>query len=199
MEGAAGPAPPAVSAAGLFIMAKVPVPTGHVHHPPSGAHGQGSGQVGAVCCLLAGPGLYVAGIAGWAAVLAVLTAHSLGDKGISMWPPSGVPPPTGQAGYSHGAAGSRPSPRPAWGSRSGPRGSWHAGRSLRQLSGTGTSGEQPSSPVPACPPPDSVPRPCTNNPGDSSAHGWHNRQPGQAKGVLGYSSAWLRPSSVSLS
>lgn len=81
-------------------MAEVPFPTLHVPHTHARATGQADGQVGRVCLLLTGSGLHVAGVPGWAAVLTVLTAHSMrqlaaGPASTQAW----------AAGLSHGAAG----------------------------------------------------------------------------------------------
>lgn len=73
--GTAGPVPAAVSAAGLVIVAEVPLSTLHIPHP----HMRAEGQAGRVHILLTGPGLHVAGVPIGAAVLVVLTAHSVGQ------------------------------------------------------------------------------------------------------------------------
>lgn len=94
--GTAGPAPSAVSAASLVIVAKVPCPTLHVSHSHARATGQAGSQVGRVRLLLAGSGLHVARVPSRAAMLAVLTAHGLRGTG---WPsclssPTHLPAPT---------------------------------------------------------------------------------------------------------
>lgn len=76
--GTASPAPSAISAAGLVIVAKVPGPTFHVPHTHVRATGQAGSKVGRICLLLTGSGLHVAGVPSRTAVLAVLTAHGLG-------------------------------------------------------------------------------------------------------------------------
>lgn len=103
MIGTAGPASSAISTAGLVIMAEVPFPTLHVPHTHARATGQADGQVGRVCLLLTGSGLHVAGVPGWAAVLTVLTAHSLGGTGQPSTLPSSPwetqTPCAGQVGW----------------------------------------------------------------------------------------------------
>lgn len=76
--GTAGPALMAIPAAGLVIMAEVPLPTVHVPHIHVRASGQVGSVVGRIHFLFTGSGLYIAGIPSRTAVLAVLTAHSLG-------------------------------------------------------------------------------------------------------------------------
>lgn len=76
--GTAGPAPTAISAAGLVIMAEVPLPACHLPHTHVRAEGQVGSIVGRIHFLLTGSGLHIAGVPSRAAVLAVLTAHSLG-------------------------------------------------------------------------------------------------------------------------
>lgn len=98
--GTAGPAPLAIAAAGLVIVAKVPCPTLHVPHTHTRATGQAGGQVGRVGLLLAGSGLHVARVPSRAAVLAVLTAHSV--RQLAAGP---APTHAGAAGLPHGAAG----------------------------------------------------------------------------------------------
>lgn len=98
--GTAGPAPLAVSAAGLVIMAEVPCPTFHIPHAHVRATGQESGRLGRDHFLLAGSGLHVAGVASWAAVLAILTAHSMGQ--LAAGP---APAQTRAAGLPNWAAG----------------------------------------------------------------------------------------------
>lgn len=98
--GTTGPAPSAVSTAGLVIVAKVPCPTLHVSHSHARAMGQAGSQVGRVRLLLAGSGLHVARVPSWAAVLAVLTAHSV--RQLAAGP---APTQAGAAGLPHGAAG----------------------------------------------------------------------------------------------
>lgn len=73
--GTAGPAPAAVSAAGLVIVAEVPLSTLHVPH----THMRAEGQVGGIHLLLTGSGLHIAGVPTGAAMLAILTAHSVGQ------------------------------------------------------------------------------------------------------------------------
>lgn len=73
--GTAGPAPAAISAARLVIMAEVPLSTLHVPHP----HMKAEGQVGSIRLLLTGSGLHIAGVPIGAAMLVVLTAHSVGQ------------------------------------------------------------------------------------------------------------------------
>lgn len=90
--GAAGPAPLAVWAAGLVIVAEVPRPTFHVPRAHKRAAGQAEGRVCRVHLLLTGSGLHIAGIASRAAVLAVLTAHGLWNtKGPRTLTPTNVP------------------------------------------------------------------------------------------------------------
>lgn len=89
--GTAGPAPTAILAAGLVIMTEVPLPTLHVPHTHGRTEGQAGGMVVRIHLLLTGSGLHIAGIPSWAAVLAVLTAHSLqGQNGFMLLFP---PPP----------------------------------------------------------------------------------------------------------
>lgn len=189
--GTAGPAPSAVSAAGLVIVAEVPLPTVHVPHTHVPAAVQVGSRAGRVHLLLAGSGLHVAGVPSRAAVLAVLTAHGLGDKGALHSRPPNVPPPgTGlpcpvrkqAGGHSRVATGSRPRPRSGSGSTSAPPGSWCAGHSPCLWSGTGKPGGQATWPVrsPPCSLSYSAPQPNTCSPGGS-------RQPGEVaeKGGLG--------------
>lgn len=75
--GTAGPAPTAILAAGLVIMTEVPLPTLHVPHTHGRTEGQAGGMVVRIHFLLTGSGLHIAGIPSWAAMLAVLTAHSM--------------------------------------------------------------------------------------------------------------------------
>lgn len=82
--GTAGPAPTAVSAAGLVIMTEAPLSTLHVPHTHRRTEGQAGGMVGRIHLLLTGSGLHVAGIPSWAAMLAVLTAHSLQGQNSFM-------------------------------------------------------------------------------------------------------------------
>lgn len=72
--GTAGPASKTVSAAGIVVVAEAPFPTRHVAHT-----GQVGGREGRVLLLLTCSGLHVAGVASRAAVLAVLTAHGVGQ------------------------------------------------------------------------------------------------------------------------
>lgn len=83
--GTAGPASKTVSAAGIVVVAEAPFPTRHVAHT-----GQVGGREGRVLLLLTCSGLHVAGVASRAAVLAVLTAHGLGEE--RCYTP--LPPPT---------------------------------------------------------------------------------------------------------
>lgn len=76
-KGTAGPAPEAVSAAGLAIVAEAPLPTLHIPHTHRRAEGQVGSMVGRIHLLLTGSGLHIAGVPSRAAMLAVLTAHSL--------------------------------------------------------------------------------------------------------------------------
>lgn len=98
--GTAGPAPSTSSAAGLVIMAEVRLPTFHVPYTHVRAKGQAGGRVGRVHLLLTGPGLHVAGVPSWAAVLAVLTAHGMGQ--LAAGP---VPTQAWAAGLPHRTAG----------------------------------------------------------------------------------------------
>lgn len=98
--GAAGPAPLAVWAAGLVIVAEVPRPTFHVPRAHKRAAGQAEGRVCRVHLLLTGSGLHIAGVASRAAVLAVLTAH-----GVWQLTAGPGPPQTRAAGLPHRAAG----------------------------------------------------------------------------------------------
>lgn len=77
--GTAGPALMAIPAAGLVIVAEVPLPTVHVPHIHVRASGQVGSVVGRIHFLFTGSGLYIAGIPSRTAVLAVLTAHSVGQ------------------------------------------------------------------------------------------------------------------------
>lgn len=198
--GTAGPAPSAIAAAGLVIVAKVPCPTLHIPHTHARATGQAGSQVGRVGLLLAGSSLHVARVPSRTAVLAVLTAHSLGGTGwrspLSFpggggWGGNSAPLSREAGGHSREATGSRPSPHSGWGSRSAPRGSWCAGHSLCLCGETGKPGGQVSSPVqsPSCPPSDNALRPSTCSHGDSSAHGLSSRQP--AGGSTGWSGKLL--------
>lgn len=171
-------------------MAEVSFPTLHVPHTHARAMGQADGQVDRVCLLLTGSGLHVAGVPGRAAMLTVLTAHSLGGTGQPSTLPSSPwetqTPCPGQVGWwwwewhSHEATGSRPSLHSGLGSRSVPRGSWCAGHSLYPCGEMGKPGGQASSPVhsPPCSPSDSARRPSTYSHGGSSAGGLSSRQPG---------------------
>lgn len=75
--GTAGPAPTVILAAGLVIMTEVPLSTLHIPHTHGRTEGQAGGVVGRVHLFLTGSGLHIAGIPSWAAMLAVLTAHSM--------------------------------------------------------------------------------------------------------------------------
>lgn len=100
-EGAAGPATLGVATAGLVIVTEAPIPTRHIiHQPPGRAHGQQGSGLGAVSHLLAGSCLQVAGVARWAAVLPVLTAHGMGQ--LAAGP---APAQAGTAGLANWAAG----------------------------------------------------------------------------------------------
>lgn len=88
--GTAGPASKTVSAAGIVVVAEAPFPTRHVAHT-----GQVGGREGRVLLLLTCSGLHVAGVASRAAVLAVLTAHGLGEE--RCYTP--LPPPPGPASW----------------------------------------------------------------------------------------------------
>lgn len=98
--GTASPAPSAIAAAGLVIVAKVPGPTFHVPHTHVRATGQAGSKVGRVCLLLTGSGLHVAGVPSRTAVLAVLTAH--GVRQLAAGP---APTQAWAAGLPHWAAG----------------------------------------------------------------------------------------------
>jgi len=98
--GTAGPAPSAIAAAGLVIVAKVPCPTLHIPHTHARATGQAGSQVGRVGLLLAGSSLHIARVPSRTAVLAVLTAHSV--RQLAAGP---APTQAGAAGLPHGAAG----------------------------------------------------------------------------------------------
>lgn len=115
--GAAGPAPLAVRAAGLVIVAEVPRPTLHVPHAHRRAAGQAEGRVRKVQLLLTGSGLHVAGVASRAAVLAVLTAH--GMRQLAAGP---GPPQARAAGLPHRAAGVLVTARVSGVGRGGPVG-----------------------------------------------------------------------------
>lgn len=65
-------------------MAEVPLPTRHLPHTHVRAEGQVGGIVGRIYFLLTGSGLHIAGVPSRAAVLAVLTAHSLGGQSSIM-------------------------------------------------------------------------------------------------------------------
>lgn len=101
-KGTAGPASSAVPAAGLVVVAEAPLPTLHIPH--SHSHGRAKGQVdstvGSIHLLLTGSGLHVAGVPSWAAVLAVLTAHGVGQ--LAAGP---APAQAQAAGLPHWAAG----------------------------------------------------------------------------------------------
>lgn len=197
--GAAGPAPLAVWAAGLVIVAEVPRPTLHVPHAHRRAAGQADGRVHRVHLLLTGSGLHVAGVASRAAVLAVLTAHGLrGTKGPGTLTPTNVPshlrrgPRPDQewaGGHSRAATCSRPRPPSGSGSRSAPPGSWCAGHSPCLWGGTGRPCGQALCPVrsPPVSPSYSAFWPHTCSPSGSSAGGPSSRQPGEMaeKGGLG--------------
>lgn len=168
-------------------MAKVPCSTLHVPHTPARATGQAGSQVGRIRLLLAGSCLHVARVPSRAAVLAVLTAHSLGGTRRRL-PLSATRPPArgglgsspGQAGgHSHEATGSRPSPHSGLGSRSAPQGSWCAGHSPCLCDETGQPGGQASSAVqsPSCSTSDTAPQPSMCSHGGSSARGLSSRQP----------------------
>lgn len=170
-------------------MAKVPCPTLHVPHTSARATDQAGSQVGRIRHLLAGSRLHVARVSSRAAVLAVLTAHSLGGTGRRLPLSTTRPPPApgglgsgpGQAGgHSREATGSRPSPHSGLGSRSAPQGSWCAGHSPCLCDETGQPGGQASSAVqsPSCSTSDTAPRPSTCSHGGSSARGLSSRQPG---------------------
>lgn len=98
--GTAAPASSAISAAGLIIMAEVARPTLHIPHPDGRASGQVGSRVDRVHLLLTGPGLHIAGIPSWAAMLAVLAAHRMGQ--LAAGP---APTQAWAAGLSHWAAG----------------------------------------------------------------------------------------------
>lgn len=78
--GTAGPAPLASSAAGLVVVAEVPLPTLHVPYTHVRANRQAGSRLGRVHLLLTGSGLHIAGVPSWATVLAVLTANGLGER-----------------------------------------------------------------------------------------------------------------------
>lgn len=77
--GTAGPAPTTISAAGLVVMAKVPLSTLHIPHTHMRAKGQVGSMVGRIHLLLTGSGLHIAGVPSRAAMLVVLTAHGVGQ------------------------------------------------------------------------------------------------------------------------
>lgn len=79
----------AISAAGLVITAEVPLPTLHVPHIHVRASVQVGSMVGRIHLLLTSSGLHIAGVPSRTAMLAVLTAHSLGGQSsITLLSPS---------------------------------------------------------------------------------------------------------------
>lgn len=65
-------------------MTEVPLSTLHIPHTHGRTEGQVGGVVGRVHLFLTGSGLHIAGIPSWAAMLAVLTAHSLQGQNSLM-------------------------------------------------------------------------------------------------------------------
>ena len=200
--GTAGPASKTVSAAGIVVVAEAPFPTRHVAHT-----GQVGGREGRVLLLLTCSGLHVAGVASRAAVLAVLTAHGLGEE--RCYTPLPPPPPRPRklapwqfgsllgswppAGHSRGAAGSRPSPCSGSGSRSAPPGNWCAGHSPWCFrAGTRKPGGWASCSVRSPCPSSSYSVPCrhTCGPWGSSTGGPSSRQPGDVAEKGGLGSSW---------
>lgn len=98
--GTAGPAPLASSAAGLVVVAEVPLPTLHVPYTHVRANRQAGSRLGRVHLLLTGSGLHIAGVPSWATVLAVLTANGMGQ--LAAGP---APTQAWAAGLPHWAAG----------------------------------------------------------------------------------------------
>lgn len=76
----------ASSAAGLVVVAEVPLPTLHVPYTHVRANRQAGSRLGRVHLLLTGSGLHIAGVPSWATVLAVLTANGLWDRTAAPLP-----------------------------------------------------------------------------------------------------------------